>query len=126
MIGIELTRPVRRRLGSSLEIHFQLPDGSGWMRTDAVLVRDSRYYGFYIRGIHFRGLDGWASEQLEGFLSRHDNESFPQSGVIVYSWTQEVLHFHKKEKRNPGGGGADGVGGRAGRGQPGTRHRFCG
>jgi len=71
--GIGLTSPVQRRLGCTLEVHFQLTDGSGWMRTDAVLVRDSRYYGFYIWGIQFKDLDGWATEQLEAFLNQHQN-----------------------------------------------------
>ena len=71
--GIGLTSPVQRRLGSTLDVHFLLPDGSGWMRTDAVLVRDSRYYGIYVWGIEFKGMDGWATAQLETFLTQQAN-----------------------------------------------------
>lgn len=71
--GIGLTCAVQRSEGSKLEVHFLLPDGGGWMRTDAVLVRNARYYGFYVWGIQFKPLDGWASAQLESFLEQKAN-----------------------------------------------------
>jgi len=67
--GIALSSPVRRTVGSPIRVDFLLPD-NGWMSAEATLVRDARYYGSFVWGIQFEGLDQQTEMMLRKFVGQ--------------------------------------------------------
>ena len=70
MIGIAITCPVRRRVGSVMKLEFKLPNDDGWVRVKAKLVRDERYYQSYLWGIRFEEVDEAGEQLLSAYVSR--------------------------------------------------------
>jgi len=66
--GIALSSPVRRMMDSPLRVDFLVPDGYGWIRSRATLVRDARYYGAFVWGIVFDDLDEKSKAMVEEYV----------------------------------------------------------
>ncbi len=66
--GMALSSPVRRRMDSHLRVDFLIPDGYGWVKTRATLVRDARYYGTFVWGVEFRNLDDDSGKMVQEYV----------------------------------------------------------
>ncbi len=66
--GIALSSPVRRMMDSPLRVEFLVPEGYGWVKARASLVRDARYYGAFVWGVVFSDLDELSKNLLEEYV----------------------------------------------------------
>lgn len=71
VVGIAITCPVRRRVGSTLQLEFKLPNENDWIKVRARLVRDERYYQSYLWGVQFEGMDEDTQRLLDAYVAEH-------------------------------------------------------
>jgi len=71
VVGIAITCPVRRRVGSNLQLEFKLPNENDWVKVRAKLIRDERYYQSYLWGVQFETVDEEAKRVLTAYIDQH-------------------------------------------------------
>ncbi len=66
--GIGVLCRLDRQVGQRVKVHFFLPNGAGWLATDAVLVRTAKHRGDTLWGIQFQQPDNRTQSLVERYV----------------------------------------------------------